>query len=92
MNMKKLLRSYDPADVLHLVGLAPRRSLLGTLLPAFGLVAAGAIIGAGIGLAFAPSSGQRLRQDVGGRLDQLRERVKNDTQKNGESRQATVQS
>jgi hypothetical protein len=95
MNMKKLMRSYDADDVLHLLGLAPRRSFLGTVLPAFGLLAAGAIIGAGIGLAFAPSSGQRLRQDVSGRLDQLRERVKsNSTEeeyKNGTSRTISAQ-
>ena len=61
---------------------------------AFGLLAAGAIIGAGIGLAFAPSSGQRLRQDVSGRLDQLRERVKSNSTgeyKNGESRTISAQ-
>jgi hypothetical protein len=92
MNMKKLMRSYDADDVLHLLGLAQRRSFLGTILPAFGLLAAGAVIGAGIGLAFAPSSGQRLRQDVTGKLDQLRDKVKNDVEqhKNGESRTITA--
>jgi hypothetical protein len=92
MNMKKLMQTYDADDVLHLLGLTQRRSLLGTILPAFGLLAAGAVIGAGIGLAFAPSSGERLRKDVTGKLDQLRDRVKNDVEdgaspyKNGESR------
>jgi hypothetical protein len=32
-------------------------------------------------MAFAPSSGERLRKDVGGRLDQIRERVKKDSEK-----------
>ena len=92
MNMKKLMRSYDADDVLQLLGLTQRRSFLGTILPAFGLIAAGAVIGAGVGLAFAPSSGQRFRQDVSGKLDQLRDRVKNtvvdptESYKNGESR------
>jgi hypothetical protein len=93
MNMKKLMKSYDADDVLHFLGLAQRRSFLGTILPAFGLIAAGAVIGAGIGLAFAPSSGQRLRQDVTGRLDQLRDKVKTnaDHLKNGESRTISAQ-
>jgi hypothetical protein len=93
MNMKKLMRSYDADDILHFIGLAQRRSFLGALLPALGLLTAGAVIGAGIGLAFAPSSGQRLRQDVGGRLDQLRDRVKTnvDQYKNGESRTISAQ-
>lgn len=80
--MKKLI-GYDIEDVLDLIGLERRRSLFGTLVPAVGLVALGAAIGAGIGLAFAPSSGRRLRQEMGDRLDQLRERIKNEAQKSG---------
>jgi hypothetical protein len=93
MNMKKLMRSYDADDILHLIGLTQRRSFLGSLLPALGLLTAGAVIGAGIGLAFAPSSGQRFRQDVTGRLDNLRERVKTNAEhyKNGESRTISAQ-
>ena len=75
MTFNKLISRYDVEDVLRLVGLARRRSALGVILPALGLLAAGAAIGAGAGLAFAPSSGRRLRQDVGGKLDQIRERV-----------------
>ncbi len=76
MNINKLMRQYDLDDGLRLIGLARRRSMIGLFLPAIGLLAAGAAIGAGVGLAFAPSSGRRLRQDVGGRFDQLRERVR----------------
>jgi hypothetical protein len=74
MRMKKVMRGYDLDDALQLIGMR-RRSPMAVLLPAIGLLAAGAAIGAGIGLALAPSSGRRLRQDLGGRLDQLRERV-----------------
>lgn len=80
--MKKLI-GYDIEDVLDLIGLERRRSFFGMLVPAVGLVALGAAIGAGIGLAFAPSSGRRLRQEMGDRLDQLRERIKNEAQKGG---------
>jgi YtxH-like protein len=80
MTIKRMMRRYDLEDALGLVGLARRRSMLGMFLPAIGLLAAGVAIGAGVGLAFAPSSGRRLRQDVGGRLDQIRDRVKKESQ------------
>jgi hypothetical protein len=76
MRLKNVMPDYDLEDALHLLGLTRRRSILGVFLPAIGLLAAGAAIGAGVGLAFAPSSGRRLREDVSGRLDHLRERVK----------------
>jgi YtxH-like protein len=79
MRIQKLMRRYDLEDALHLVGLARRRSMLTMFIPAIGLLAAGAAIGAGIGLAFAPSSGRRFRQDVSGRLDQIKDRVKKES-------------
>ncbi len=82
MRIKKMMRGYELDDALRLLGVARRRSALELMLPALGLLAAGAAIGAGIGLAFAPSSGRRLREDVGGRLDQIRERVKKESEKN----------
>jgi hypothetical protein len=73
--MRKI-SSYDIDDVLELIGLHRRHSAIGIILPAMGLVAFGAAIGAGIGLIFAPSSGRRLRQGVSDRLDQMREKMK----------------
>jgi hypothetical protein len=90
MTMKKVV-GYDMDDVLELVGLARRRPLINVILPTVGLIALGAAVGAGVGLMFAPSSGRRLRKDVGDRLDQIRERmmseaqrVKSEAQKAGE--------
>jgi len=82
MSMKNLIR-YDIDDILDLVGLERRRSFMGAALPAIGFVALGAALGAGIGLMLAPSSGRRLRQEVGDRFDQIRERVKSEAQKQG---------
>lgn len=82
MTMKKVI-GYDLDDILDLVGLERRRSVIGIMLPAIGFVAIGAAIGAGVGLMFAPSSGRRLRQEVGDRFDQIRERVKSEAQKQG---------
>jgi gas vesicle protein len=82
MTIAKLMRGYEFDDALRILGLARRRSMMiGVFLPALGLLAAGAAIGAGVGLAFAPSSGRRFRQDMGGRLDHLRERVSREAQK-----------
>ncbi|MGD0674685.1 MAG: YtxH domain-containing protein [Polyangiaceae bacterium] len=79
--MKKMM-GYDLDDVLDLIGLERKNgAALGAILPAIGLLALGAAVGAGFGLAFAPSSGRRLRQDVGERLDQIRERIKTEQQK-----------
>jgi hypothetical protein len=81
MTIQKMMRGYELEDALHLLGLARRRSAMGMVLPAVGLLAVGAILGAGLGLVFAPSSGRRLREDVGGRLDQIKERVKKESEK-----------
>ncbi len=83
MKMKHLI-GYDVDDILDLVGLERRRTFLEFALPAFGFIALGAAVGAGIGLAFAPSSGRRLRQEMGDRLDQIRERVKTEARKQKE--------
>ncbi len=81
MRIKKLMRGYELDDALRLIGRSRRRSMLEMVLPALALLAAGAAVGAGIGLVFAPSSGRRLREDMSGRLDQLRERVKKESDK-----------
>jgi hypothetical protein len=90
MTIKKLMRGYELDDALRLMGVMRRRSPIELMLPALGLLALGAAVGAGIGLAFAPSSGRRLREDVGGRLDQIRDRVRKESEKHGSN--ATVTS
>jgi gas vesicle protein len=82
MTMKNAI-GYDIDDALRLMGLRRTRALFGTVLPAIGLLCLGAAIGAGAGLMLAPSSGRRLRQDVGDRLDQIKERMKTEAQKHG---------
>jgi hypothetical protein len=82
MTMKEAI-GYDIDDILDLVGLQRRRMRARILLSAATLIALGAGIGACAGLLLAPSSGRRLRQDVGDRLDQIKERVKGEAQKRG---------
>jgi aconitase B len=82
MRIRRLL-GYDMDDALGLIGLARRRPVIGIILPALGLVAFGAAVGACIGLMLAPSSGRRLRQDMSERFDQMREKVKVQARKQG---------
>lgn len=85
--MRRLM-GYDIEDVLELAGLQHRRSTLGTFLPAIGLIAVGATIGAGIGLAFAPAWARRLREDLGNRLGHLREEGRKEAHKYGDANSA----
>jgi hypothetical protein len=75
MSMKSIT-GFDIDDALEALGLQRRSSIASALLPAALLLTAGAAIGAGVGLAFAPSSGRRLRKEFGDRLEQLRVRMK----------------
>jgi hypothetical protein len=74
--MKNVLGRYDIDDIFDLIGLERRRSMLRFVLPALGLVALGAGVGAAAGLMLAPSSGRRLRQEMGDRIDQMRDQVR----------------
>jgi hypothetical protein len=79
MSTKSIIRKVsrmDADDLLDLVGLHRRHTLLQSLLPSLGYVALGAAIGIGMGVAFAPSSGRRFRRSVNERLDEMRQRMK----------------
>ncbi len=72
--MKKRI-GYDIDDILSLVRLQRRRPLARLAIPAAGLLVLGVVIGGGAGLMLAPLSGRRLRQEVVGRMDRIRERM-----------------
>jgi len=72
--MKKRI-GYDIDDILSLVRLQRRRPLARFAIPAAGLLVLGVVIGGGAGLMLAPLSGRRLRQEVVGRMDRIRERM-----------------
>ncbi len=97
--MKRIM-GYEMGDILALVGVTRKRTFLGAVLPALGLIAAGVAVGAGVGLIFAPSSGRHLRGDlregvrqgVGARLDQMRARIRTEHKARSNANAAPTQS
>ena len=78
----KAVRGVEWNDILGVIGLERRPSAFSRALPALGLVAVSAAIGAGAALLLAPSSGQELRarlsdglDDVKNKLDDVKGRV-----------------
>ncbi|MCB9479172.1 MAG: YtxH domain-containing protein [Deltaproteobacteria bacterium] len=77
------IREIDRDDVLRSLGLQTRNTPQDYMLPALGVFGAGMLVGVGLGLFFAPSSGRELRrqvadqaQDVAERAQQVAERAK----------------
>jgi len=64
----KYLQDIDKDDVLEAMGLEERSSGWGTTLGTVGIFALGCLVGAGIGLAFAPKSGEEFRTELGERM------------------------
>ena len=71
----KAMREVDLNDILGVIGLERRPSAFSRALPALGLVAVSAAIGAGAALLLAPSSGQELRSRLSDGLDDVKNRL-----------------
>lgn len=74
MNIKDI-RNLDKEDILHMIGLETRRTTTDYVLPALGIFGAGLIVGAGLGLIFAPKSGREIRGELTERMHEMRERA-----------------
>ena len=68
------ISELEADDVLKVVGLQKRRSAMDFVLPAIGLLGAGIAVGAAMGLLLAPKAGNELREDMGKRVSELKER------------------
>jgi hypothetical protein len=64
----KYLQDIDKDDILEAIGLEERSSAWATTLGTLGIFALGCLVGAGIGLAFAPKSGEEFRNELGERM------------------------
>lgn len=67
MNIKDI-KNLDKDQILELLGLESERSTTSSIVWTLGLVAIGAIAGAGVALLLAPQSGRELRETVGRKL------------------------
>lgn len=93
MNLENLT-NMSRMDLLRSIGLAPR--VTDYILPALGIFAAGAVLGAGTALLLAPRSGEKLRRQIReemrsklGELEQLLEgEEKRKRERNGRSQSA----
>jgi hypothetical protein len=64
----KYLQDIDKDDILEAIGLEERSSAWATTFGTLGVFALGCLVGAGIGLAFAPKSGEEFRNELGERM------------------------
>jgi hypothetical protein len=63
-------------DIVRALGLqATRRSTAGDVVPSVALFGAGLLVGAGLALLFAPTTGRELREEITEKASELRERA-----------------
>lgn len=74
-HLAKTISHFDASDVLHRMGLERRHSGTSRAASSIGLIALGALAGAGLALMFAPSSGPVLRSRISHRLDAAKQRL-----------------
>jgi len=66
--------SNNVENVLDRMGYQPKRTNMDVILPAVSVFGAGLLVGAALGVLFAPKRGDELRGDLRHRLDNLRDR------------------
>jgi hypothetical protein len=62
-------------EIIRALGLQARRSNGSDLVPSVALFGAGVLVGAGLALLFAPTSGRELREELGERAAELKDRA-----------------
>lgn len=76
-HLLRTVQDFGANDILRSVGLERRRSTMDAVLPALGWVGVGTVIGAGVALLLAPSSGKELRERVSQQIDEAKTRLDN---------------
>lgn len=87
MHTAEITKNLPSADeLLRAIGLQRSRNG-GDLLGGVAVFGAGILVGAGLALLFAPSSGAEVREQIGTRLDEIREKaVQTSTEKSKSAR------
>lgn len=74
LNAKELTRNLPSADdIIRALGLQSRRHA--DVMPSMALFGAGLLVGAGLALLFAPTTGRELRDELSDRAGNLRDRA-----------------
>ena len=73
---KEFARNLPSTDeIIRALGLHARRSTGSEMVPSLALFGAGVLVGAGLALLFAPSSGRELREELSERAAELKDRA-----------------
>lgn len=73
---KEVARNLPSTDeIIRYLGLQARHNHHSDMLPGLALFGAGLLVGAGLALLFAPTTGRELREELGERAAELRDRV-----------------
>lgn len=79
MDVRTMIRFLNDtdvgADILHSLGLERRRSAVGGFVGSLGIFIAGALVGAGVGLLLAPTTGDEMRVKARASIDEWRNRL-----------------
>jgi len=87
-NVKDIADNLPSAeDIIRALGLQTRSSRTETL-PGLALFGAGLLVGAGLALLFAPTTGEELRHGIGEQVSELRGRVVGNGQHEGAGAQS----
>lgn len=77
ISTKDILKKLDTDEILSAIGLERQSSTLASVLPTIGGFGIGILVGAALGLAFAPKAGNDLRSDMADRFGDLKMRFNN---------------
>ena len=69
------IRDLSKDDILNAIGLETRKNASDFVMPALGIFGAGMLVGAGLGLLFAPKPGKEIRHDIGEKVTDFSKRV-----------------
>jgi len=75
----KNVKNVDADTILEALGLERRNDGLAAVIPTLGIFGVGILVGAALGLAFAPKAGSDLRTDVTGRFNDLKTRFNSES-------------
>ena len=69
------MKNFSKDEILGALGLETRKATVDYVLPALGVFGAGLVVGAGLGVLFAPKTGSELRANIGRKVNRIGRRV-----------------